>query len=60
VNTSFFERELKYCCLFAVEEESTKFCFRVNATTNLKIVHSVKNAPFSLMGLVGSGFQPMK
>ncbi len=32
----------------------------VNATTNLKIAHNVKNAPFNLMGFVGSTFHPMK
>ena len=31
-----------------------------DATTNLKIAHSVKNAPFNLMGFVGSAFHPMK
>ena len=30
------------------------------ATTKRKIVHSVKNAPFNLIGFVGSGFHPMK
>ncbi len=30
------------------------------AMTNLKIVQRMKNAPFNLMGLVASGFHPMK
>jgi hypothetical protein len=31
-----------------------------DATTNLRIAHNVKNAPFNLMGLVGSDFHPIK
>jgi hypothetical protein len=31
-----------------------------DTTTNLKIAHNVKNAPFNLMGFVGSAFHPMK
>ena len=31
-----------------------------DATTNRKIAHNVKNAPFNLMGFVGSAFHPMK
>ncbi len=56
----FLECESKYCCLFAVEEESNKFCSVTDATTNLKIGHIVKNTQFDLMGPVGPGFHPMK
>ncbi len=31
-----------------------------DATTNCKIAQRVKNAPFNLIGLFASGFQPMK
>jgi len=31
-----------------------------DATTNRKIAHNVKNAPFNLVGFVGSAFHPMK
>ncbi len=31
-----------------------------DTTTNLKIAHNVKNAPFNLMGFVGLAFHPMK
>jgi hypothetical protein len=31
----------------------------VEAMTKRKIVHSVRNAPFNLMGFVGSAFHPM-
>jgi hypothetical protein len=34
--------------------------FLAEARTNLKIAHSVLNASFHLMGLVKSGFHPMK
>ena len=30
------------------------------ATTKYKIAHSMKNAPFNLIGFVGPGFHPMK
>jgi hypothetical protein len=54
----FFERESKHCCLFAVEKKSTKFCFHGGCEGESQTAHSVKNAPFNLMGPVGSGSIP--
>ncbi len=55
-----FERESKNCCLFAIEEKRSKFCFYGRSNNKSNIAHKVKNAPFTLMGLVGFTHQPTK
>jgi hypothetical protein len=56
----FFERESKIVACLQLRNNAPSSASAADATTNLKIVHNVKNAPFNLLGFVGSAFHLMK
>jgi len=49
----------RFTVLFAMPT-AVELSQAADGTTNRKIAHNLKNAPFNLMGFVGSGFHPMK
>jgi len=51
---------LKIVACLQLRNSAPNSASAADATTNRKIAHSVKNAPFNLMGFVGSAFHPMK
>ena len=55
-----FEHESKKRCMFAIEEKRSEFGFCGRREDETQYCTQGKNAPFTLMGLVGSGRQPMK
>jgi hypothetical protein len=55
-----FECESKIVACLQLRKSAQSSASAVEATTKRNIAHYVKNAPFTLMGLVGSGRQPMK
>ncbi len=55
----FFELESKIVACLQFRNNAPSSASAADATTNLKIAHNVKNAPFNLMGFVGLAFYPM-
>ena len=51
---------LKILACLQFRNRAPSYASAADATTKRKIAHSVKNAPFNLIGFVGSGFHPMK
>ena len=51
---------MKNHALFTIQEEGTSSASTADMTTNQRMAHKVKNAPFNLMGLPSLGVQPMK
>jgi hypothetical protein len=56
----FFKHESKIVACLQLRNNAPSSAYTADETTNLKIAHNVKNAPFNLMGFVGSAFHPMK
>ena len=50
----------KIVACLQLRNNAPSYASAADATTNRKIAHNVKNAPFNLMGFVGSAFHPMK
>ncbi len=55
-----FKCELKIVACLQLRNKAPSSASAAEAKMNLKIVHSMKNSSFSLMGFVGSSFHPMK
>ncbi len=51
---------LKIVACLQMRNNAPNSASAMEATTNRRIAHSVENAPFNLMGFVGSAFHPMK
>ena len=56
----FVECKLKDSGWFAFRKRAPSLASVAEATVKRKIAQSVKNVPLNLIGLVVSGFQPMK
>jgi len=50
----------KIVACLQLRNNALSYASAADATTNRKIAHNVKNAPFNLMGFVGLAFHPMK